>query len=415
MRLEKCLMLLPGRKIAKGAIETEGAFITKLELDDSVKCELFVIPGLVNAHGHTAMTLLRGQGCGLELKRWLEEAIFPIEAKMAPRHIRAGVRLGALEMLRGGTTLVADMYDFPESGEEAFIASGMKANTCRVGLSFVPGRLKECVDFAADKTVVESSSGRIARDLCIHSEYLTSPQFCRDLAGANRELKRSVHLHASETSLEHEECIKRHGMTPMKYLDSVGLLDYGAYAAHCVYCTDDDFRIMKDKNVTLVHNPTSNLKLGSGIARIKRALELGVNVAIGTDGCASNDDLDMFEEMRLAALLASGVSRDPAALTAWDVFEMATINGARALGRLDTGSLEVGKRADFAVLDMNSIHFKPALDAVNMLVYSAHASDVVKTVVDGSVVYERSSFSIPENIESDFSLAVSQIGLKGVQ
>jgi 5-methylthioadenosine/S-adenosylhomocysteine deaminase len=172
---------------------------------------------------------------------------------------------------------------------------------------------------------------------------------------------------------------------------------------------------MKEKNVTLVHNPTSNLKLGSGIARIKRALEIGVNVALGTDGCASNDDLDMFEEMRLAALLASGVSHDPTALSAWDVFEMATMNGARALGRCDTGVLEVGKKADFAVLDLNSIHFKPALDAVNMLVYSAHSTDVLKTVVDGKVVYDRSSFSVPESLESDFAIAVSQIGLKGVR
>jgi 5-methylthioadenosine/S-adenosylhomocysteine deaminase len=408
-------MLLPGRKVAKGAIETDGAFITKLELDDSVKCELFVIPGLVNAHGHTAMTLVRGLGGGLELKRWLEDAIFPVEARMTPAHIKSGVALGAMEMLRGGTTLVADMYDFPDSGEEAFLASGIKANTCRVGLSFVPGRLKECVDFAADKAVEESSCGRIVRDLCIHSEYLTSPEFCKSLSSANRDLKRPVHLHVSETSFEHEQCIQRHGMTPMKYLDSVGLLDYGAYAAHCVYCTDDDFRIMKEKNVTLVHNPTSNLKLGSGIARIKRALEIGVNVALGTDGCASNDDLDMFEEMRLAALLASGVSHDPTALSAWDVFEMATMNGARALGRCDTGVLEVGKKADFAVLDLNSIHFKPALDAVNMLVYSAHSTDVLKTVVDGKVVYDRSSFSVPESLESDFAIAVSQIGLKGVR
>ena len=410
-RIEKCLMMLPGRKIAKGALETDGAFITKLEFDGSVKPEFLVIPGLVNAHGHTAMTLVRGLGGGLPLKRWLEEAIFPVEAKMKPEHVAVGVEAGALEMVMSGTTLVADMYDFPADGEKAFATVGMKANTCRVGLSFVPGRAAECIGFTSDVSADKIYSGLIKRDFAVHSEYLTDEEFCRKLAAANRVLKKPVHFHVSETLREHKECIARHGKTPIEFLASTGLLDHGGYAAHCVHATDGDFEIMREKGVSIVHNPTSNLKLGSGIARIRRAIDLGVNVALGTDGCASNDDLDMFEEMRLAALLASGASNDPCALSAWDVLEMATVNGARALGRFDTGRIEVGARADLAILGLDSLRFSPLIDVANAVVYSAHASDVIMTMVDGKIVYDRCSFVFPQGLKERFERAVAEIGI----
>ena len=271
---------------------------------------------------------------------------------------------------------------------EVLLESGLKGRICRVGLNFVPGRLEDCVKFTVSFNS-RAPGDSVLADICIHSEYLTDEKFCRALADANRELKRPLHVHVSETRREHEECIARHGKTPMAYLADTGILDFGGYAAHCVWCTDDDFRIMAENGVSLVHNPTSNMKLGSGFARVPRAMELGVNVALGTDGCASNDNLDMFEEMHVASLIHKGVSCDPTVLPAWDIIEMATRNGAKALGLGDTGEIAVGKAADLCVVGLDEIHLAPALDIPNLIVNSMGASDVLMTLVDGRVVYEK--------------------------
>lgn len=408
LQFEDVLMLLDGRRVAKGRLTVEGGRIAAIdaqEVDCSrpIRANRLIMPGLVNAHGHSAMTLVRGLGGGLPLQRWLEEAIFPVEAKMTYGDIRAGALWGAMEMLAGGTVCVADMYDFPGAGGDAFREAGIKANICRVGLNFVEGRLDDCVGFTSNW-----HNDKVVADICIHSEYLTDEGFCRALAAANREFKRPLHVHVSETKREHDECIERHGKTPIAYLADTGLLDYGAYAAHCVWCTDEDFEIMREKGVTLVHNPTSNMKLGSGFARIPAALAAGVNVALGTDGCASNDNLDMFEEMHLASLIHKGNMHDPTVLSAWDVIEMATVNGARALGRGDTGVIAVGKAADFCVVDLNKPHLVPALDIPNLIVHSMHASDVVMTVVDGEILYDSGQFMTvnQDRARFDFECAV---------
>ena len=388
--LANVIMALPGHRFATGDIYVANGRITRIEeRERSAAPHRLVLPGLVNAHGHTAMTLLRGVGAGLPLQRWLEEAIFPREAKLRPQDIAEGVTLGAIEMLAGGTTCVADMYDFPETGEAALSAAGMKGNFCRVGLAFPDGspagRLEECIAYCKGQ-----AAPRIMRDICVHSEYLTDEKFCRELAAANRELKRPLHVHVSETRKEHEECIARHGMTPIAYLASTGLLDYGAYAAHCVWVSDDDFDIMREKGVTLVHNPTSNMKLASGFARVAEALAHGVNVALGTDGCASNDNLNMFEEMHIASLLQKGRLADPTALSPWEVIDMATINGARAIGRGDeTGEIRVGKAADFAVVELDAPHLAFYDDLASLIVHSMQASDVVATYVDGVKRYDK--------------------------
>jgi len=375
------------------------------------------LPGLVNAHGHSAMTLVRGVGGGLPLQRWLEEAIFPIEAKMTADDIRAGMGWAILEMLASGTTCVADMYDFPEAGAEMLMASGLKANICRVGLDFPwspgepKGRLSECIAFVRD---FHDPSGRVTADFCLHSEYLTREAFVRDIAEANADLKRPVHLHVSETEKEHAECQARHnGETPIAYFARLGLLDHGAYCAHCVYCTDADFDTMREKGASFVHNPTSNLKLASGFARTAAAAARGVNVALGTDGCASNDNLNMFEEMHLAALLAKGLARDPTVLPAAQVLEMATRNGARALGRTDTGMLAPGMKADFCVLDTDKPHLEPLLDPANIAVYSAQGSDVAMTVVDGEILYDHGNYPTldAERLRFEFKAAVRRLGV----
>ena len=426
-------MLLPGRKVGYGDIEIEGSKISDIvlrnrtiEQSEQSNARL-VLPGLINCHGHTAMTLVRGLGGGLPLQRWLEEAIFPVEAKMKPEDVYAGTAWGVREMLAGGTTAVADMYDFPADCARAFEAGGMKARVCRVGLSFIPGRLADCIEFTKSFNVSRLNSNVLA-DLCIHSEYLTDEAFCRGLAEANVELKRPLHVHVSETEKEHRECLARHGKTPVAYLAETGLLDHGGYAAHCVWCTDDDFRIMADKGVSLVHNPTSNMKLGSGFARVQRAMELGVNVALGTDGCASNDNLDLFEEMHIASLIHKGLAKDPTVLSAWDVIDMATVNGAKALGMSDTGEIAVGKKADLCVVDLDKPHLTPCLDIPNLVVNSMHASDVVETWVDGKRVWEKSKSGVeveqwnckdsivglPTATRAEFLAAVKRIGLNNL-
>lgn len=402
MKIENAWMLLPGRKVGYGTIEIADGVIRDVALarppdDGGAAPAALVLPGLVNCHGHTAMTLTRGLGGGLPLQRWLEEAIFPVEAKMTPQDVRAGAVWGIVEMLAGGTTSVVDMYDFPAETEAALQAAGMKGNVCRVGLSFVPGRLDDCIAF---------TRAHPKAHVCVHSEYLTDEAFCRALAAANNaELKRPLHVHVSETEKEHSECLVRHGKTPIAYLAGTGLLDQGGFAAHCVYCTDDDFRIMAEKGVVLVHNPTSNMKLGSGFARIPRALELGVKVALGTDGCASNDNLDMFEEMHLASLVHKGLAKDPTVLSAWDVIAMATFGN----------EIRVGAPADLCVVDMDRPHLTPCLDIPNLVVHSMHASDVVRTIVDGRVLYDRGRYLTidVEKARSEFLAAVRRIGLRG--
>ena len=407
MKIENAWMLLPDRKVGYGTIEIADGVIRDVALarppdDGGAAPAALVLPGLVNCHGHTAMTLTRGLGGGLPLQRWLEEAIFPVEAKMTPQDVRAGAVWGIVEMLAGGTTSVVDMYDFPAETEAALQAAGMKGNVCRVGLSFVPGRLDDCIAFTRAHSKAH---------VCVHSEYLTDEAFCRALAAANNaELKRPLHVHVSETEKEHSECLVRHGKTPIAYLAGTGLLDQGGFAAHCVYCTDDDFRIMAEKGVVLVHNPTSNMKLGSGFARIPRALELGVKVALGTDGCASNDNLDMFEEMHLASLVHKGLAKDPTVLSAWDVIAMATFGN----------EIRVGAPADLCVVDMDRTHLLPCLDIPNLIVHSMHASDVMATVIDGRIVYDRVLYDRGryltidvEKAKSEFLAAVRRIGLRG--
>ncbi len=396
--IKNVYLILPNRRIGTGDIAIEGDRIAEI-CEHECSPEHLVMPGLINCHGHTPMTLVRGLGGGLPLDRWLNEKIFPTEAKMTEDDVYNGMVLGIMEMLAGGTTCVADMYDFPLKCEKALDEVGMRGFTCRVGLSFIEGRLEDALNF---------TRGGEHRHLCIHSEYLTDEKYCRKLAEANKTLKRPINFHVSETRKEHEECIARHGMTPIAYFNKTGLLDFGGYAAHGVYCSDEDFAIMRDKNISLVHNPSSNMKLGSGFARIVRAMEMGVNVALGTDGCASNDNLDMFEEMHLTSLIHKGLNLDPTALSAWEVIEMATKNGAKALGLKDVGELKVGYLADLCVINLNKLHLTPILDFASLIVHSCHASDVEATIVGGKTLYKDGEFlSVNiEKVRKDFDASV---------
>ena len=384
-----------------------------------------IMPGLINAHGHSPMTLLRGVGSGLKLQDWLNNAVFPIEEKLVPQDILIGCKLAIMEMLSTGTTTFAEMYDFPYASAYAIAESGIKSNLCRVGFCLDPNiegeddeRTIECIEFIdsfynrdfgnteaireldackKDENYIETivnaiDKGRLKADFCLHSEYLTTPNVVKAMADENKRLKDCVQVHVSETKQEHNDCIERHGKTPIKYFNDIGILDNNTYAAHCVWVTDEDLEIMKERNVTLVHNPSSNMKLGSGFAPITKALDMGINIALGTDGCASNNNLNMFEEMHLAALIHKGFKNDPIVLSATQILDMATINGAKAMGREDTGVIEVGKKADIIAINMDKPHLYPALDIPNLIVYSMQGSDVCMTMVDGKILYENGKF-----------------------
>lgn len=357
-----------------------------------------LIPGLYNLHTHTPMTLFRGYAEELPLDRWLNEKIFPAEDKLFGEAVYYGTLLSAAEMIAGGVVSASDMYFFCDDIVRAFADSGMKANVSRAVTCFDPNQ-----DMSQEKRLLESvalfeqydhsADGRILVDLSIHAEYTNVPCSVQAVAQKAKELNTGIHVHLSETQKEHEECIRRHGLTPTAYMAKHGVFDVPVTAAHCVWIDQNDRKIFAETGATAVHNPTSNLKLASGIADVPAMLQSGIRVALGTDGAASNNNQNLFEEMHLAAILHKGYQQDPLLVPAKSVLEMATVNGARAQRREHCGELKVGCRADFALLNCDKPHLYPRFDSLYALLYSAQASDVCMTVVDGKTLYENGTFT----------------------
>lgn len=361
---------------------------------------LLLIPGIINCHCHAAMTLLRGVGSDLPLDRWLFEAVFPVEDRMKTADFIAGNELAVLELLASGVTAFSDMYMEPKTLIELNEQVGMKVNLTRVVQAFDPSEPPE-----KNVRVPESlqlfdeyhgcQNGRVRVDFAVHAEYTTNDAVTRyyaDKIRPYREKGARVQVHLSETRKEHEACIQRHGMTPAAWFEAMGIFDLPTAAAHCVWCTPEDLNIFKAHGVYPIHNPTSNLKLGSGFAPVPEMLEMGLTVALGTDGAASNNNLNMFEEMHLAAIAMNGYRLDPVLMPPPTILRMATVNGAALQGRDDTGCLAVGKKADIVAVDMDRPHLYPAFEPLPMLTYSAQASDVCMTMVDGRILYENGEY-----------------------
>ena len=357
-----------------------------------------LIPAFYNTHCHAAMTLFRGYGEDLPLQRWLEERIFPAEDKLTHRAVYVATKWAIAEMLKGGVASFSDMYMFENAVGEAVLETGIKANLSRSIVSFDP-EIKICEDsrFAESLDLINrfqnADDGRIRVDLSLHAEYTNVPRACRDLAAYACENRLGMQIHLSETEKEHEECKARHGKTPTQFFADLGVLDTPTTAAHCVWVEDRDIEILSQKGVSVAHNPVSNLKLGSGVMPLRKLLDAGVNVGLGTDGVASNNRLDMLREMQTAAILHKGVMRDPAITVAKEMFPLATRNGALAQGRPDCGRIEVGYRADLVLIDRNSIHNMPSYDDYAMLAYSADRSDVLLTMVDGRILYRNGAYT----------------------
>ena len=356
-----------------------------------------LIPGLVNAHCHAAMTIFRGYGEDLPLDRWLGERIFPAEDRLHDRAVYLGTKLAIAEMLAAGVTSFSDMYFFCDATARAVAESGIKANLSRSVVSFDDG-----ADYRTDPRVAEglalfrdwngAEDGRILVDLSLHAEYTNKAAAVRVVAEEAARLGTRVQIHLSETEKEHRECLSRHGVTPTGFFLQNGLFEVPVVAAHCVYLTAEDRAILASHGATAVHNPISNLKLGSGVMPLADTLAAGVNVALGTDGAASNNRLDLLREMQTALLLAKGTTGRPDCLTAVEAIPLATENGARAQGRSDTGRIAVGARADLALLDLRGAHNLPVVTPAGALAYSAAAADVCLTMADGRILYENGEF-----------------------
>ncbi len=350
-----------------------------------------LLPGLVNTHGHVPMVLYRGLADDLALMDWLQQYIFPAEAKtVSPEFVRAGMRLGALEMIRSGTTTFADMYYFESDAAAVAKAAGLRAVLGQTVIEFPVADAATPVDaLALAESFIEAwrDDPLITPAVAPHSMYTLDAATLTAVRDLARRYDVPVLIHLSETQEEGRISEERHGMSPTAYLASIEFWEPRVLAAHGVWLSDADIDILKEHGVAVSHNPESNMKLASGIAPVPKLLEAGVVVGLGTDGAASNNDLDMFDAMRQAALLHKLASNDPRTIPAPAALEMATTRGAEALGLgASVGSIVVGKKADLISVSVDSARFTPMYDPVSHLVYVARGSDVRTTIVNGRVL-----------------------------
>ncbi len=356
-----------------------------------------MLPGFVNSHSHSAMTLMRGYGENMALSDWLNKKIFPFEDKLSGEAVYWASLLAMAESIRFGIVSSTDMYYFCDYVAKAVIDAGAKANISRSITHFDDGdlwgtdRFIEAVTFY--KEYNGAADGRIKSDMSIHAEYTTTPVAVAQLAEYTSEIGANMHVHLSETKSEHEECKERHGgMTPAQYFNSLGMFETPCVAAHCVWIEGEDYDILRDKGVTVAVNPVSNLKLASGVCDVSKLFDKGINVAIGTDSVASNNSLNFIEEMKFFALATKGFTGNPAVISPKEVLEAATYAGAKAQGRADTGLIKEGFRADIVVLDTDKPYMYPAHNILNNIIYSASGNDVVLTMCDGNILYQNGEY-----------------------
>ena len=374
-----------------GAQRPQGSFEEEIDGEGGV-----LMPGFVNAHTHVPMTAMRGYGDGNNLQDWLHNYIFPVEARWDDRAIRCCTDLGLAEMIASGVTCIADMYGHSPAIAQEVAAAGISANLSVGGVQFTddfnPDTHNDC---RVQRELTEQwhgyNDGQILVDASVHGEYTSHQQLWRWMAGYAREHGLGMHVHISETRSEHEECLARHGKTPIQVLNDYGVWDGRAIAAHCVWTTPEDWAVMAEKGVSAIHNPMSNLKLGSGIAPVPAMKKAGVNVCLGTDGVSSNNCTDFFGDLKLAAILHNGAGCDPLALLPIDALRMATANGGRALGR-KTGVIAEGYTADLILVDFSRLNLTPCHSVLSNLAYAAHGSDVRMNMARGRVIYKDGDF-----------------------
>lgn len=388
--------------IENGAVMVKGENIIAVgkanELSDSMALKRLdakggiIMPGLINAHTHASMTIFRGLADDLPLMTWLNDHIFPAEANLTPEKVYDGALLACAEMILSGTTCFCDMYLFEDHVAQAAKDAGMRAVVGEVLFDFPSpnyGILEK--GFCYTQMLADKYRGDPLINIAVepHSPYLCAPDLLQKASLLARNNNLLLVIHVSETKNEVSLIKERYGLTPVGFLENLGILSPNLLACHCVHLTQDDIDLLKKHDVKVAHNPESNMKLASGIAPVPELIKNGVCVGIGTDGCASNNNLDIFHEMSMAAKLGKAGTGDPSAMDAKSVLRMATIGGAKALGLSGiTGSLEAGKKADIIILDTRKPHLTPMYNPVSHLVYAARGSDVTTSVINGKVIME---------------------------
>ncbi len=411
--IDKGAVIVEGSRIAyAGSVDDPGykkalegkSFDKEIDLNGNL-----IMPGFKNAHTHSGMTIFRSAADDLKLDDWLKNTIFPREAKLTPDDIYFATVLGIMEYLTSGITEVCEMYLTPDTIAKAAIDTGFRIVQCG-GVNDFSENPESLVDWYNRLNEQNSlNSFRIG----IHAEYTCSEDLLKEISKIVHELKAPLYTHMAETAYEVETCReRRNGLSPVEYLDSLGLLDFGGLFFHGVHVTPGDMDIMKKRNVAVVTNPASNLKLSSGIAPIQDYLNKGILLAIGTDGAGSNNSLDMFKEMYLVSTLAKYRENDPSVLDGSLVLRMACRDGAIAMGTPETDSLSAGKKADLIVIDLHSPNMQPENNIVKNMVYSGSKSNVKLTMIDGVIRYEDGRFNIgydPEEIYREVQKTVERV------
>ncbi len=396
-----------GKDIFNGEVHTDGDKITYVgtesfgneKKDGQFDREInlngnLIMPSFKNAHTHSAMTFLRSYADDLPLNDWLFKQVFPMEDKLTPDDVYELTKLAALEYFSGGTTAAFDMYFFPDSIAQAAIDTGLRLVLCgavsggdnQADYDSALSRLEDyVVRFNSLNPLVSFKMG-------FHAEYTTHISILKGIAELAKKYKQPLYTHNSETANEVQGCIERHGMTPTALMESLGMFEYGGGGFHCVHMTDEDLDVFKKRNLWVVTNPCSNCKLASGIAPLSKMNEMGINLAIGTDGPASNNALDMFREMYLASVLQKVRENDASAMPAGAVLRAATSGGALAMGLNDCVTLSEGSKADMVVIDMNRPNMQPVNNVQKNLVFAGTRDNVKMTVANGVIVYEDGKF-----------------------
>ena len=374
-----------------------------------------LMPGFYNCHAHTPMTLMRGYGENLPLQAWLNDRIFPFEARLTGEEVYWGMLLGLAEGLRYGIVSTSDMYNFCEDMAKAVLECGAKGNIGRHVLAFDDGGLASQESFAEGKAFFAAyngaGGGRLKADFSLHAEYTSTPRVAAELSDYAAGQNARMQLHLSETRAEVEACKQRHGKTPPAYFADMDFFKVPTTAAHCVHLEGEDFALLAENGVTVASCPASNLKLASGVCNTPALYGAGVPLTLGTDSVASNNSLQFLSDLKLFALLPKGVFGDAAFLTPREALHAATAAGAKAQGRFDCGRLKTGFRADLIALDIGGPGMQPVHELTSNVVYSASPSDVVLTMVDGRVLYRDGQYTTLdiERVKAGASAAAERV------
>nr|WP_244226750.1 amidohydrolase [Paenibacillus protaetiae] len=357
--------------------------------------KLAFMPGLINTHGHAAMSLLRGYSDDQNLQVWLEQKMWPMEAKYVDADTKAGTALAVAEMLKSGTTAFVDMYDRMDQVAQVTEQSGIRGVLTRGVIGLCPpevqeAKLSEAIAFARDWN--GKADGRITTMISPHAPYTCPPAYIERFVQAAHDYQLPLHTHMSETLAEVEQNVRDYGTRPVEHLDKLGFFSRPSLVAHAVHLNDEEIALLAERGVAVSHNPISNLKLASGIARVPDMLKAGITVSLGTDSAASNNNLDLFQEINAAALLHKGTSGDPTVVPALEALKMGTVYGAKAIGQEQTiGKLRTGMKADFIAINIDQPHYYPMTDMVSHLVYSGSGRDVKHVWIDGRQVLKDGS------------------------